>query len=839
MSLAQVHYTSAAPGDDGTRGRFTAVAPGISSALLAEIEPLLGYEAPEDAPFLPTDAELRSLPEAFTYTLLADGGRMVSRTVPVRSDGSGPPRFHSHAVFVPAGGQLPGDRLPITAWRSPRWVAVTPGGAIPDPLGGTHAALGLEREALGDFAVSRGPWLTGVFADLRRACAGSSGGPSGGSSGGGEQVVLVERQSADVARWLGLAASALPPEHAERLTFTTYTRSPRTAPQRVLGVLPRDAEGLAEAGLHVHVCTGPRSRPLSGPGDAWAETAALVWRNRAPELFAEARKLHGEPFAAGPLAVTALGAGIALGSAERAAAARWAAERPYALDAKQTARLVDALTAPGPGDRNRDEFDAVGRLFGALDGRAPASVTAPLAAMLATEAVRGGNDSLELPGRDAFDGPEGRAVAEALGPEIRTELSGPASRPEVARTIQLLRVAKLLDVDCADLLPDAIRRLAPAMLGGDAEPDWGPALLELLYEQFDVRTALLVALDELAPTEPVRVAALLRQVELPFTGSQSLPHLRMCAASAEARASCGEDRAAALHRVLRAAGLSPFAEPLVLRTAVGLVWDDRAPTAGEARLVLEAATSDTHRAAGTWSRLVDAALAAPADDEDATELAHEVLQGFPQQIGGRVRSALLLLDFARTMGSSASVSAEGGDRGGDPAAETGEPPSAASGWAEYVRSLASRAEPLEAAVREHAYGALARRLLTPGRPEAEMYAFVHTDDPGLLAAYAREAREAAVGERLRVDAGFTADCYLTWSTHPHAGDHWTRTASALLEDVLRPAVRALPAESLAAVEAAIEQAGSSGRTESFRAWNRRPSPLGRLGRRIAGRVRRG
>ncbi|NEE07866.1 hypothetical protein G3M58_15570, partial [Streptomyces sp. SID7499] len=74
-------------------------------------------------------------------------------------------------------------------------------------------------------------------------------------------------------------------------------------------------------------------------------------------------------------------------------------------------------------------------------------VTAPLAAMLVTEAARGGNGSLELPRRDAFAGPEGAAVAERLGPEILTELADTVGSRPVARTVQLLRVARLLGVD--------------------------------------------------------------------------------------------------------------------------------------------------------------------------------------------------------------------------------------------------------------------------------------------------------------------------------------------------------------------------------------------------------
>ncbi|MFB6904767.1 GTPase-associated protein 1-related protein [Streptomyces bacillaris] len=844
MSLAQVHHISAAAGDESAEGRFTAVGRGVTAALLAELEPLFAYALPDGAPHRPTDAELRSLPQAFTYAVLSDGSRVVGRTAPARGESSAPVRFHTHAVHIPAGVPLPGDRLPVEAWRSPHWATVTPAGgaSLSDPLGALPPGPAPVREGLDDFAVSRGPWLAAVLADLRRASEEPP--PAGGP------VVLVERRSADVARWLGLAAVALPRESVEQLTFTTYTRRPGSSALRVVGVAPEDAAGAREAGLRVHVCAD--RPPVEATGDVWARTAARVWRSRAPELFQEARGLPGDPFAAGPLAVVALCAGVGLGSEERAAAAGWAAERPYALDAKRVGQLVEALTSPGIDDRTGSEFDAVGRLFGALDGRCPASVTAPLAAMLVTEAVRGGNGSLELPRRDAFVGPEGEAIAGVLGPEILTELESGAggSRP-VARTVQLLRVARLLGMNTRELLPDVATRLAPALLreteaeterpegpegpegyAGPGRPEaapgpsgaskppaapaFAPALLELLDEQFDVRTALLGALDRIAPEDPGAVARFLERVALPFTGTQALPHLRMCAEAPGAMTTLGRDRTALWHRILRAAGLSPFAEPLVLRTAAGLVWEDRAPTVEEARLLLEAATSDAHRAAGTWSRLADAALGAPADAEEAESLAHDLLRAFPQEIGGRERAALQLLALCRDL-------------------RTGAPE---PGWADRVRTLRDRAAPLEPPVQERAFTALAERLLAPDRPGAELYAFVRSDDADLIAAYDRAARTEPTLARLRTQPAYAADCFTVWTAHPHVGPAWTATAAALLEEVLRPAVRSMSAELVAEVEETVGRTGSSGRANAFRDWNRSRA-LGRLGRRIVGRVRRG
>ncbi|MER5552356.1 GTPase-associated protein 1-related protein [Streptomyces sp. NPDC002793] len=804
MSLPQLHYTSVGSGDGGPVGRFTAVDPAIPGPVRAEAAPLLAYDAPADTPERLTDARLRALPTAFGHVTLSDGSHLLSRTVATGAGG-----FHAHAVHLLPGSPIPGGVFPIAAWGASGWLSTTPDRMLPDPLtsmSGTHdPSRGLTREGLGDFAVSRGPWLAAVLSDLRRVSEDPS----------APAVVLVERQSADVARWVALATAVLPREHAERLTFTTYTRHPGRTSHQVVGVLPEDAPDVRDPRFRVHTASGPR--PTGTVDDVWAGTAARIWRSRSPELFPVAAELPGEPFAAGPLAVTALGAGIALGSGERAAAADWAAVRPYALDEKGIRQLTDALTAPAD-DRTAAECAAALRLLTALDGRCPAAVTAPLAALLVTEGVRGGDVTLEPPARSAFEEPAGEralaALVEELGDELLSELGAEAPRG-VARTVQLLRITRLLGVDCADLLPGVVVRLARALLD-DPEAGACRALSELLDEQFDVRTALLGELDRLAPDHPAGTEQLLLRVALPFTGTQTLPHLRMCAEAPAAKAR-GADRVETLHTVLRAAGMSPFTEPLVLRTAVGLVWGADTPTAGEARSLLGETTSDAHRTAGTWSRLVDAALAAPAGDEDAPELAHDLLRGFPQELGARVRACLMLLDFARDL------------RAG----------TAEAGWADRARTLRSRAEPAEPPALEHAFGALAERLLAPGRPGDELYAFVQSGDADLIAAYGRAARREAVLALLRADPAYVADCFTVWNAHPHAGSDWTRTRTALLEEVLRPAVRALSPEELAAAERAVERGDSSRTLDAFRAWNRPTRSIGRLGKRIVGRVRRG
>ncbi|MFJ2648311.1 GTPase-associated protein 1-related protein [Streptomyces sp. NPDC087420] len=829
MSLAQLHYTSVPPESGGSGVRFTAVTDGIGRALLEEAGRLLGYEPPQDAPVRPTDAELADFPQAFSHSALSDGGRLLARAVCVGAEPGGRrSAFHAHAVLLPPGEGLPGGALPITAWNSPHWGATTPDSGVPDPMDTLPASGLFYREGLIGFAASRAPWLAGFFAGLRAIAEDKE--DKEEENDAAQQIVLVERRTADVAQWIALAGHVLPAASASRLTFTTYTRRPRDARQRILGVLPGDARGLAELPHRFRVldCTEGAHEDADSSRDSWAETAARLWLAGAPELFEEAATLPGGRFHPGALAAVALRAGVNPGPNGRAEAAGWARTHARALDDGQVRILVGVLCASTEDDRTTAETQALADLFAALAGRSPDAVTAPLAALVLTEAVRAttgadteaNSDSAprELPVlpelqlrslSTEFKQRLGIELAFELRAGISADLSG--TGPDTSRPVGLLRIAGILGVDCTELLPDLADRLAAALL---AEPEsaYTPAVQTALEDHFELRVALLSALDRLAAADPPAATRLLNRTTLSLQGVQSLPHLRMCGEAPAPWSVTGlsesggdQDRVATLAGVLRAAGVSPFAEPLVLRTAVRLVWADGTPTAGEARRMLGETGSDAHRSAGTWATLVAAALGGPGDDPDAPDLAHDLLRSFPEKLEPRVRAALLLLEFAGAL------------RAGR----------AGPGWTVRARLLRADAEPVEQGVLEQALGALARQLLSEERPNGELYDLIHGGDADLLAAYDRAAREDGTRERLRTVPAYTADCFIAWSSFPGANQAWDRTRTALLDKVLRPVVRSLPAGDLAAVEESFGRAGQH-HTEEFRAWNR-PGALGRLG----------
>ncbi|WP_369777601.1 GTPase-associated protein 1-related protein [Streptomyces sp. R33] len=804
MNLAQMHYTSAPPGPDGSGFRFTAVSPGVPASLLREAEQLIGYEPPRDAPPRPSADQLGAFPQALSLNVLADGSRLLARSVYTGADYSGRwGNFHAHAVHLPqpADPDRPAEwPLPITSWGSRQWAADSPpAGAPVPPLASVPAPGPLDVGALTAFVAARGPWLARFFADVRRLVEDPA----------APQLVLVEQDSEAVAWWILLACSVLPHRRGQWLTFTTYTRRPQLARQQIIGVVPEDGQSLAGQEHRYRVYDAARAAAPAPDPDPWAQTAALIWRAQRQDLFADVRRLPGGrsgPYEAGPLAALALAAGIGLDSAGRTAAADWAAGHREALDGARLHALARALGGPA-GDRGPEEAAASGRLLTALAGWAPPAVSEPLVELALAGAVRSGG---AVPPAGVLGEAARARLAAELGPELRAALTDPERGP--ADRAGLLRVAAELGVGIADLLPDVAGQLARALIA-DPERAYGEAVRAALAEpaeQAELRGLVLDRLDALAAGDPAAGARLFALTPLRLTGAEPLPHLRMCARAA---GGAGGDRVKALTGLVEHSGASLEEEPLVLRTAMRLVWGAEPPTAGEAWLVLSALGDRAHREAGTWELLAQAAVCAPADDRYAEELAVELLRRFSAQLPAPLRSSLLLLELARNLR----------------AGETG------AGWVRQALDLRTL-DPTPTA-REHAYAAAAARLLAEDRPGSEVRALVESNDAELLAAYRRAARQPQVSDRLRREPEYAAQCFATWSSQPQAGPVWQEARTDLLDGVLRPVVRGLAPSELKALEEALARLGGRW-AEDFRGWQR-PGAFGRLRDRFGGSGRRG
>lgn len=274
MSLAQLHHTSSGPG-------LAAVSPRVPPGIRKAAEHLFGYVPPRGTPPHPTPAEVDRLPTAFSLTAMEDGSLLLSHTAPVAAAGPAGLTAHTHAVHLPHGAALPDDALPVFCWGAPQWARTTPEGGVPKPVAAFTPARELSRGSLTQFAATRTPWLADFFAAIRTLVADPASPP----------LVVVERDPVAVARWLALAATALPPAEAHRLTFATYTRVPVHG-HRISGMLPEDYAALDDPGRYqVLDCSAAPPPPHPVP-DLWARLCARVWLAGAP------RPVQGD----GPLA---------------------------------------------------------------------------------------------------------------------------------------------------------------------------------------------------------------------------------------------------------------------------------------------------------------------------------------------------------------------------------------------------------------------------------------------------------------------------------------------------------------------------------------------------------
>ncbi|WP_431037677.1 GTPase-associated protein 1-related protein [Streptomyces sp. P6-2-1] len=710
------------------------------------------------------------VPEAGTSVgvldVLPGGARVLTR---VSAQGGG--GVAVHGVHLPAGVRLPGGRAPVAFLDAPGWGSGDPFGAEP-PV----------SSSLGDFARARGPWIGAFLEGVREVLT---------RDGAGAPFLVAEKDPSLVARWIALACAVLPPERAGALSFTTY--GPREAARSgrlVVGVPLGSAAPVA--GQRLLDGALPPAEPVT---DLWAAGAAWLWREGRPEVAAGARPaLDG--FA---LVAAAHREGLAVPATVRALL-------PAALDAlpggelsEAVGALTDLLGAEAPA--SDAEAAGLARVWARLEDRAPLHVTAPLAGAVLMALAAGRPTGVPVPGTASLTASGRAALAARLGAGLREAVAEPTLGPR--RSVALLQAAAVLGVEIdAPTLEQVADRLVAALTRVPAEEEALPAPGALAGLP-ELCAVLLPRLEQYAAREPLGAQALLRVVDLPLDAAvRPVPHLRMCAGAATARA-LALDAVAAWDELLRTSRPSWSTEPSLLHTALRLVWDEQPPGLAEMAHVLEAADSDSHRAAGTWREAVAAAerggTGTEADAAAGQALAAHLFRSFPAELTPRTRARLRLLSLAGDI-------AEG--RGTD--------------WAEQavrLRESGGLTEPT--GLLAHVYAVLGTAVLRrPGSPEGELYGLAHSADTELLAAYQQAAEQPAFGELLRSDPATAAGCFVDWTAHPGAGRAWERTSAALLDDVLRPALRSASRAHLTALGSALA-AGGPHRASAFETWHQR------------------
>ncbi|MEU5125243.1 GTPase-associated protein 1-related protein [Streptomyces mobaraensis] len=828
MTLQQLHYScsSAASGP-----RFTAASPDLPALLLGETEPLLTYEPPDTAPAsgparafpagstdptacnptatspTPTapsgspagTGELVDLPVVFSHNRLSDGTRLLCRTVCTGTYLRGRRHaFHAHAVRLTQDGPLPGGLLPIEAWESPSWAETTPDDGVPVPLAAFAPARRIGKEGLLEFVTARAERLEPFLTDVRSLFR----------SPDSPQLLVIERDTTRIAHWIAVASAVLPREHAHRLTFTTYTRRPLLARHQIVGALPGSdfdyAHVAADRRYRVHDCAGGQSSPVRDEPDPWAVVAARVLLAGKPALFTEAARLRAAgdrdtTHDAGRLAAVALREGIALDSAGRAAAARWARQHGH-----HGQQVRPGRNGRQPADDRMDRADRADGVERAdrTDGPGGAVPNAVLTAL-----ARGGTPRTSAEWAalaelaDDFGPLTDHPAGERLRRDLRAELDRAAPGEPLEQVLSLLRLAEALRVDHTPVLT---ARLSAALLG-DAQQD-RERVWAAVTGRPGLTAAVLDALERTAATgDPSSVVRLLT-TGFPKERLVDHPHLRMAAAVAGRPLPPDQDRTDLLTALTRAAGRRHGSDPAVLRTAYRLIWGSARPTAAEAAALLSRLPAERHRAAGLDDVLVRSALESGPDDEHAPAVARTLILRCGQRLDPRRRAALLLLDQAGAL-------ADGEEQ---------------PGFAARVLALREQAAPLEPAIDERVCGALLRRLLSGEPCHDELSALVRSGDEELLTAYARMARSGLADLVLRRSPEFAGVCFMAWNAEAGESDLWDDLRNDLLVTVLRPAVRRMTREELDEVQWFLsEQDGAWG--EMFLDWNRRPGVLGRLG----------
>lgn len=469
-------------------------------------------------------------PGTMSHTRLPGGGALLCRTeagtatepAAEQPDAPSPDRPDAAAAggavrcvtacYLPGGATDLRNRLPVEMWLSPLWEPESAhewGGKDADG----HPEW-CDDPGLVEFAAEQGERVEPFLADVQRLFV----------SPAGPQIVVAERDPADVARWVALACASLPLSCAQLLTFVLHTDTPAAAPHQIVGIGPgadfdRDDE-TARRYLHrLHDgLGGPGSPPVSG-ADVWAEVAAQAWRRGIVPRTAQAgaRAVHG-PFDIGPLQNLLL----PRGGAALPGVTRWA-DQPGNEDAFGEAGRILLGRSAGRDDDGDLPGSAMAALpaspLGAVGGTAGASARS--VAYPADAVPRDGYDdgavrpdrvrpyATGAQGRTAPDGPDEPLTPHALGNlldwlGVRMPAGG---ERHLVRALAGL-APRLPAEPPADrgqdpretVRAEAVARLATAIDGLQAEPpaEWG-TLLELLH-------ALSPPTDQLAGTSRAAAA---------------------------------------------------------------------------------------------------------------------------------------------------------------------------------------------------------------------------------------------------------------------------------------------------------------------------------------------
>ena len=235
MAFKQLYYTSCEHGLGGYSGyQFNAVTPGVSAAVMREVEDRTVYQPPgrllagagAGAPAGAPDA----YPVAFSYgTSEATGAVITAQVVFAGTDYSGRPgNYFAHALVTDTPERDFGPLLPVELWQAELWQRQPAAGTTLPELTGPPPRGAVDRADTQSFLDTPGTpdILPQLLTAVSKAMAGD------------RPVLLTSRDAADSIWWIAAVSYLLGPDLARQLTFTTYSHRPAYTRYHLTGVLP-------------------------------------------------------------------------------------------------------------------------------------------------------------------------------------------------------------------------------------------------------------------------------------------------------------------------------------------------------------------------------------------------------------------------------------------------------------------------------------------------------------------------------------------------------------------------------------------------------------------------
>jgi hypothetical protein len=231
MAFKQLYYTSCEHGLGGYSGyQFNAVTPGVSPAVMREVEDRTLYQPPGWLLTGPRAGAPDGYPVAFSYgTSDATDAVITAQVVFAGTDYSGRPgNYFAHALVTDTPERDFGPLLPVELWHAQLWQRQPAVGTTLPELSGPPPRGAVDRAGTQAFLDS--PGRPGILPQLLTAI--------GTAMAGDRPVLLASPDADDTIWWIAAVSYLLGPHLGRTLTFTTYSHRPAYTRYHLTGVLP-------------------------------------------------------------------------------------------------------------------------------------------------------------------------------------------------------------------------------------------------------------------------------------------------------------------------------------------------------------------------------------------------------------------------------------------------------------------------------------------------------------------------------------------------------------------------------------------------------------------------